>query len=143
MDDDSDRNGTIRVLIVENNKVFLRGLASLLEYEEDIDVCGITDSSSGAMKLIGEKRPDLLIVDISLGVDNGIDLVRDLTAQQPKLPVIVLSMHDEYLFAKRALRAGARGYLSKQEAPETIVRAIRSVLSGGEFLSEAMSHRTW
>jgi len=139
MDGVGDRKTAIKVLIVEDNQVFLKGLANLLEYEVDIDVCGITASSAGAMKLIDEKCPDLLIVDISLGVDNGIDLVKDITAKKPGLPVIVLSMHDEYLFAKRALRAGARGYISKQEAPEIIVGAIRSVVGGGEFLSEAMS----
>lgn len=143
MDGTGGGNGIIKVLIVEDNQVFLRGLSKLLEYEDDIDVCGITASAAGARKLIDEKRPDILIADISLGVDNGIDLVREITATKPGLPVIVLSMHDEYLFAKRALRAGARGYLSKQEAPETIVRAIRLVLGGGEFLSEAMSHRMW
>lgn len=143
MDGSNSGKSTIKVLIVEDNQVFLRGLSKLLDYEDDIDVCGITASAAGARTLIDEKRPDILIADISLGVDNGIDLVRDITATRPDLPVIVLSMHDEFLFAKRALRAGARGYLSKQEAPETIVSAIRRVVGGGEFLSEAMSHRRW
>lgn len=141
MDAEGERKGKIRVLIVEDNQVFLKGLASLLEYEQDIDVCGLASNSSDAMKLIDEKYPDLLIVDISLGVDNGIDLVREITAKKPGLRVIVLSMHDAHIFAKRALRAGARGYISKQEAPETVVSAIRRVVGGGEFVSEMVSRR--
>jgi len=141
MDGESDRKAPTRILLVEDNPVFVRGLSGLLDYEEDMSVCGIAGSASEALGLIAGENPGLVIVDISLGVDNGIDLIRRISAERPRLPVIVLSMHDEYLFAKRAIRAGARGYLSKQEAPEVIVRAIRHVLAGGEFVSDSVARR--
>ncbi len=138
MDAEVERKAPIRILLVEDNPVFVKGLSGLLDFEEDMEVCGFAADASEALKLIAEKGPGLIIVGISLGADKGLGLVRKLSSESPRLPIIVLSMHDEFPFAKRALRAGARGYLTRQEAPELIVRAIRQVISEGEFVGDSV-----
>lgn len=126
----------IRILIVDDHPIVRRGLASLLASEADIEVCGEAGDGAAAIALVDSLAPDVALVDVSLGGASGIDLTRELKA---KVRVLVVSMHDELLYADRALRAGASGYVMKHEPPEKIVRAIRTVAAGGMFVSEAVS----
>ena len=113
----------------------------LLNREPDLEVCGCVPGLSQAMQAYREKKPDLLIVDLSLENGSGIDLIKELVAQDPDIKILVSSMHDEQLFAERALRAGARGYLNKSEATTQVVAAVRAVLNGRVHLSEQMTNR--
>lgn len=126
-----------RILIVDDHPIFRKGIAMLLEHEDDIIICGETETASEALGLVERHEFDLVIADISLRDINGIELVKSLKVLKPHLPVLVLSMHDESLYAERALRAGARGYLMKQAPPDQVVAAIRHVLSGELYLSAA------
>lgn len=126
-----------RILIVDDHPIFRKGIAMLLEHEDDIIICGETETASEALGLAERHEFDLVIADISLRDINGIELVKSLKVLKPHLPVLVLSMHDESLYAERALRAGARGYLMKQAPPDQVVAAIRHVLSGELYLSAA------
>jgi DNA-binding NarL/FixJ family response regulator len=107
----------------------------------DLSVCCEADTAESALRLARNSKPDLVIVDLSLGNVTGLDLVRALHDADPGLPVLVLSMHDEFLFAQRALRAGARGYITKQEAIDGLIHAVREVLAGKIYLSEKASQR--
>ncbi|MDZ4405383.1 response regulator transcription factor [Prosthecobacter sp.] len=124
-----------RLLIVDDHPIFRRGIAMLIEHEPDFVICGEAETAAQAMQLAERLAPDLVITDISLKDVNGIELVKSLKAMYPHLPVLVLSMHDESLYAERALRAGARGYLMKQAPPDQVVTAIRQVLRGELHLS--------
>jgi len=115
---------------VEDHPVVRQGLAQMLNVEPDLIVCGEVASAHEAMAAIVESKPDLAIVDIVLHGSNGIELTEALVARWPGLPILVLSMHDERFYAERALRAGAKGYLMKQEATDTLVCAIRRILKG-------------
>lgn len=115
------------------------GLAMLIEQEPDLVVCGHADNAPQALVAIVRFKPALAIVDISLKGSDGIDLVKDIRLQHPDLKVLVLSMHDESLYAQRALRAGARGYVMKQEATEQILTALRRVLNGSVYVSERVN----
>ena len=126
-----------RILIVDDHPIFRKGIAMLLEHEQDIIICGEAETAAQAMGLVDHHEFDLVIADISLKDINGIELVKSLKALRPNLPVLVLSMHDESLYAERALRAGARGYLMKQAPPDQVVTAIRQVLRGELYLSAA------
>ncbi len=126
-----------RILIVDDHPIFRKGIAMLLEHERDIIICGEAETAAQAMGLVDQQEFDLVIADISLKDINGIELVKSLKALRPHLPVLVLSMHDESLYAERALRAGARGYLMKQAPPDQVVSAIRQVLRGERYLSAA------
>lgn len=130
-----------RVLIVDDHPLFRHGVADLVESEADLEVCGEAESAPLALEAIRKHRPDLVIADISLRGTNGIDLIKSIKAEHRTLPVLVLSMHDESLFAARALRAGARGYVMKQEALDRVLGAIRVVLEGEVYVSPAMSMR--
>ena len=112
------------------------GLALLIEQEPDLVVCGHADDATQALAAIARLKPTLAIVDVSLKGSDGIELVKDIRQRHPGLKVLVLSMHDESLYAQRALRAGARGYVMKQEATEQILTAIRRVLSGSIYVSD-------
>ena len=127
----------IQILIVDDHPIFRKGIAMLLEHERDIIICGEAETAAQAMGLVDQHDFDLVIADISLKDINGIELVKSLKALRPQLPVLVLSMHDESLYAERALRAGARGYLMKQAPPDQVVSAIRQVLRGERYLSAA------
>lgn len=133
--------GTTRVLLVDDHPVVRQGLAQLINGESDMEVCGQAESASEALKEIKEEQPDAAVVDISLKDSNGIELIKDLKVRYPQLPVLVLSMHDESFYAERCLRAGARGYITKEEAIETVLTAIRRVLSGDLYLSENMASK--
>ncbi|MFC5453634.1 response regulator transcription factor [Prosthecobacter fluviatilis] len=129
--------GQQRILIVDDHPIFRKGIAMLLEHEKDIVICGEAETAAQAMGLVERHEFELVIADISLKDINGIELVKSLKALRPHLPVLVLSMHDESLYAERALRAGARGYLMKQAPPDQVVTAIRQVLRGELYLSTA------
>jgi len=131
----------IRIYIVEDHPIFRKGLAQLLSSEAGMEICGEAEGHLAGLDGIREKKPDFVIVDISLKNSSGIELIKDLKRSVPQLPVLALSMHDENIYAERVLRAGAKGYLMKQEAPETIVMAIRQILGGKIFVSESVASR--
>lgn len=131
----------IRIIIVDDHPIVRQGLAELINQEKDIEVCGQAEDAPQAMKTIRALKPDLVIVDVSLKKTSGIELIKDIKAQYPNLCVLTLSMHDESLYAERALRAGAKGYIMKQETTEKIVAAIHKILSGQLYISDRMSAR--
>jgi DNA-binding NarL/FixJ family response regulator len=116
-----------------------QGLAQLVSNEPDLSVAGQGDDAYGSLHEIRRVRPSLVLVDVSLKDSDGIELVKELKAQLPDVPMLMVSMHDETLYAERALRAGASGYVMKQESPETMLAAIRTVLAGKVYLSSNMS----
>ena len=128
-----------RVLLIDDHAVVRQGLAELINDQPDLVTCGEADSPPDAMKVIAETRPDVAIVDISLKLGDGIELCRQIHEQWPDIALLVLSMHDETLYAERALRAGAMGYVMKQEPQETVMTAIRRILKGETHLSEQMA----
>ncbi|HWB61639.1 MAG TPA: response regulator transcription factor [Chthoniobacteraceae bacterium] len=128
-----------RILVVDDHPVFRDGLARLIEQEGDLSVCGTTDNASDAMRMVETMKPDLVSVDISLTGKNGIELLKTVKAMHPELKALVFSMHDEALYAERALRAGALGYVMKGAPVEVVIGAIRRVLAGDIYLSESMS----
>jgi DNA-binding NarL/FixJ family response regulator len=133
--------GKIRVLLVDDHPIVRRGLAQLIDAEPDLMVCGEAEDAPRAFAAVGTLRPDVTVVDISLRSGNGIELIKDLKVRFPELPTLVLSMHDECLYAERALRAGSLGYIMKEEAIGQVLVAIRHVLKGEVFLSERMKSR--
>jgi DNA-binding NarL/FixJ family response regulator len=130
-----------RILLVDDHALMRRGLADLIGDQPDLEVCGEAADTAEGMMRVGSLRPDLVIVDLSLKTGHGLDLIRQLRARDEDCKVLVLSMHDEKLFAERALRAGAMGYVNKEEAPGKVIEAIRQVLSGKVSLSPAMTER--
>lgn len=128
-----------RIVIVDDHPIVRLGIRQMLASQRDLEVCGEADSADGAKQLIAAARPDLAIIDLSLAEGTGLDLIRSLRESMPALPVLVLSMHDEALFAERALRAGARGYIMKREAITGLVSAVRHVLSGRIYVSDSMA----
>ena len=128
-----------RILIVDDHPLFREGLRQMIERNPEWIVCGEASDAAEAERLIAETKPDLVIVDISLGGSNGIDLVKSIKAQYEELPTLVISMHDEALFAERAMRAKAMGYLMKHEPAKTVQAAIAKLLSGNIYLSEKLS----
>lgn len=130
-----------RILIVDDHPIMRQGLAQLINHETGLAVCGEAASATEALGLIEKQLPDLAIVDLSLQGRNGLELIKDLRARHPAVPVLVLSMHDETLFAERALRAGARGYIMKQAGGKLLVAAIRHVLAGSVYVSPQVSAR--
>jgi len=130
-----------KVFLVDDHPLVREWLTQLIQRENDLAICGEAEDGHDALKGIEEKRPDIVIADISLKTTHGLELVKDLQARFPSLPVLVLSMHDESLYAERVLRAGAKGYITKQEATRKIMLAIRQVLSGQVYVSEKMASR--
>ena len=133
--------GKSTVLLVDDHPIIRQGLAMLINEEADLVVSGEAGDAAAALRAIESSRPDVAIVDIFLKEENGVDLVRTIHQRWPDLPVLVLSMHRESLHGERVLRAGARGYIMKQEATENIIRAIRKVLAGDVFVSERLAAR--
>ena len=131
----------MKVLLVDDHPMMRQGLAQLINQQADLMVCAEAGDASDAMKLVGLLKPDLAMVDISLGGKSGLELIKDLQALHPEVPGLVMSMHDELLYAERMLRAGARGYVMKQAGGETVLQAIRQVLSGKVYVSERMSSK--
>ncbi|MCP4130018.1 MAG: response regulator transcription factor [bacterium] len=131
----------ISVFLVEDHPIFRKGLAQIIDNEENLSVCGEAENYLDALDKIKKQKPDFIVVDITLKDSSGIDLVKDIKLFLPEARVLVLSMHDEKVYAERVLRAGAKGYLMKQEAPETVIMAINQVLEGKIYLSDEMSSR--
>jgi DNA-binding NarL/FixJ family response regulator len=135
------RKSKYRILIVDDHPMMRQGLVQLISQETDLTVSGEADTAAQALQLVGSLKPNLVLVDISLPDRNGLELIKDLRATGLHPPVLVFSMHDESLYAERALRAGARGYIMKQEGGGKLVQAIRQVLAGQIFVSEKISAR--
>jgi DNA-binding NarL/FixJ family response regulator len=129
------------VFIVDDHPLLRQGLALLINREQDLMVCGEAEEAQTAMTEIAQKKPDILIVDISLNGPDGLDLLKNLRTQYPNLPVLILSMHDESIYAERALRARANGYIMKQEATEKVLVAVRRILGGDIYLSDRMANK--
>ncbi|MGD2152865.1 MAG: response regulator transcription factor [Gemmatimonadales bacterium] len=131
----------VRVVIVDDHALVRRGLTELIDDEPDMEVCGDAGDVAAAEKLVEARQPDVAIIDISLGGRSGLELVRHIKTRHPDVQMIALSMHDEKLFAERALRAGAKAYLNKEEPAEKVIDAIREVLAGRIYLSGEMADR--
>jgi DNA-binding NarL/FixJ family response regulator len=125
-----------KILVVDDHPIVRQGLAQLIDEEHDLDVYAQAEEAHEAMSIIKQRKPDLVIVDISLKETSGLELIKDIKATYPNLPVLALSMHDESLYAERSLRAGARGYVMKTEATAKVVDAIRKILSGRIYVSD-------
>lgn len=132
------RKPKTRVLLVDDHPILRRGLAQLINQEQDMTVCGEAEDAPKAFEAVSTLHPDVAVVDISLKGGNGIELIKNVKARFPDLPILVLSMHDESLYAERALRAGGLGYIMKEEAIEQVLIGIRRVLIGEIFLSDKM-----
>jgi DNA-binding NarL/FixJ family response regulator len=128
-----------RIVIVDDHPLFRKGLEQLIHSDGAFTVCGEANNASEAMDVIRKLNPDLAIVDLSLPGANGIELIKNIRAEFSKLPILVLSMHDESLYAVRALRAGADGYVMKHEAMANVIQAIREVFDGRPYLSPVMA----
>ena len=133
--------GVTRILIVDDHELLRQGLHDLVASQPDLEICGEALDEAGALQQFHDLQPDLMIVDISLGQGDGIDLVKRIHAESSTVRMLMLSMHDESLYAQRALRAGALGYVSKQAPSRTILEAIRSVLDGKLYLSPQLAQR--
>jgi DNA-binding NarL/FixJ family response regulator len=129
------------IFIVDDHPIVRQGLALLINREPDLAVCGDAEEASSALRRIEELKPNLIVVDVSLNGPDGLDLLKDIRARDVNLPVLILSMLDESLYAERALRAGANGYIMKQEATDRVLVAIRRILDGEIYLSDRMANR--
>lgn len=130
-----------RILIVDDHPLLREGLRMRLAAQADLEVCGEAESEDEGFQQVKELEPDLVIVDIALKNGHGLELIKQLKAVRPKLKMLVLSSYDESLYAERCLRAGAKGYLNKQETNEQVVTAVRTVLSGDVYLSPKMAQQ--
>ena len=135
----SSQSEKVRIFVVDDHPIVRQGITQMINQEKDMMVCGDAEEAYQALDRIRELNPDIVIVDISLKGTNGIELIKALKLQNPSLPIMVLSMHDESLYAERVLRAGARGYVMKQEATGNVLVAIRRVLGGEICVSEKIS----
>ncbi|MBA4147211.1 MAG: response regulator transcription factor [Verrucomicrobia bacterium] len=127
------------ILVVDDHQLFREGLSQMINREADLHVCAEAGDDKTALEAMQSAKPDMAIIDISLAGSNGIDLIKLIRTSDTETPILVLSMHDESLYAERALRSGANGYIMKQEANKRVRDAIRQVLSGEIYLSEKMS----
>jgi len=128
------------VLLIDDHPIVRQGLALLIDREPDLCVCGEAEGSSTAFHAITTLRPDLVVLDISLAGPDGLDVLKEIRLNTTSLPVLILSMHDETIYAERAMRAGANGYIMKQEATERVLVAIRRILQGDVYLSERLTN---
>lgn len=129
------------ILIVDDHPMLRHGLAALIESESGLTVCGEAATCAAALEAIGTYSPDLVIVDLALDEGDGLDLIKAMKARRPEIPALVLSMYDEAMYAERALRAGARGYVTKQQLASTVLVAIHRLLDGETYLSENLEAR--
>jgi DNA-binding NarL/FixJ family response regulator len=130
-----------KVLIVDDHPVMREGLRALISCEHDLTVCGEAEAATQALDAVTNLKPDLVLADITLPGRSGIELIKDIRALQPAVLILVISIHDELLYAERVLRAGARGYIMKQESGPKMMQAIRQVLAGRIYLSDKISTR--
>lgn len=135
------RPATKRLLVVDDHPILRRGLTALIECEPGLGVHGAVSTRIAAFEAMREREPDLVIVDLALGDEDGLDLVKEIRTRYPKVRSLVLSMHDEAVYAERALSAGALGYVSKHELDGTLLCAIRRALAGETYMSEALQRR--
>jgi DNA-binding NarL/FixJ family response regulator len=130
-----------KVFLVDDHPIVRQGLALFIEREPDLMVCGEAEDATSALQAIQESTPDFVILDISLDGRDGLELLKTLRVRHPNLPVLVLSMHEESMYAERSLRAGANGYIMKQEAADKVITAIRQILGGDVYLSDRLTKR--
>jgi DNA-binding NarL/FixJ family response regulator len=130
-----------RVFVVDDHPIVRYGLGLLINGEKDLMVCGEAQNARAALESIQAAEATIIIVDISLNGPDGLDLLKELRTTYPHLPILILSMHDEFMYAERALRAGARGYVMKQDATETVLVALRRILNGEIYVSDRISDR--
>jgi DNA-binding NarL/FixJ family response regulator len=128
-----------RIVLVDDHPMVRERLAEMINRESDLSVCGEAEDRAGALEVVSRERPGLAIVDLTLKRSNGLDLIKDLRVMHPEVLILVLSMQEESLYAERVIRAGAHGYITKQEATRNILNAIRHVLTGNVFLSPELS----
>jgi DNA-binding NarL/FixJ family response regulator len=133
--------GKTRIFIVDDHPIVREGLSLMMNREPDMMVCGEAEEATGALQAITVAKPDFLIVDISLSGPDGLDLLKSIRARYPSMPVLMLSMHDESIYAERALRAGANGYIMKQEATEKVLVAVRQILAQKVYVSDRIANR--
>src|SRR5271169_2598908 len=129
-----------RVLLVDDHPIVRQGLGLLIDREEDLSVCGEAEGAHSAFHAIETLRPDIVVLDISLSGPDGLDVLKEIRMKTGSLPVLILSMHDESIYAERAMRAGANGYIMKQEATEKVLVAIRRILQGEVYLSDRLTN---
>jgi DNA-binding NarL/FixJ family response regulator len=129
----------IRILLVDDHPMIRERLVELIERESDLEVCGEAEDRHEALELVAATQPRLAIVDLTLKSSLGIELIKDLQARYPDVKVLVVSMQEEMIYAERCIHAGARGYITKQQASRHVMRAIRQVLAGGIYLSDSMT----
>lgn len=130
-----------RILVVDDHPIVRQGLAMMINREPDLMVCGEAEEATTALQAISSQKPDLLIIDISLTGPDGLELLKNIRARNCALPVLILSMHDEAIYAERALRAGANGYIMKQEATEMVLVAVRRILNHEIYVSEKVANK--
>ncbi len=135
------KNRKTKILIVDDHPIMRRGLTELIDLEKDLVVCGEAESVQTALELIKLHQPHVALVDLSLKNESGLELIKDIKARFPKVLMLVLSMHDEAFYAERVLRAGAKGYIMKQQATDQVLVAIRRILGGEVYLSDAISSK--
>ncbi|MCK4797874.1 MAG: response regulator transcription factor [Spirochaetes bacterium] len=130
-----------RILIVDDHPIVVTGLTQLLQSQADIEVSGQVSSAQGAIDFLKTQIPEMMIVDISLENSNGIELIKNILSLQPQINILVLSMHDETIYAERSIKAGAKGYIMKHKVGDELLKAIYKVLNGKTYLSEEMSEK--
>jgi DNA-binding NarL/FixJ family response regulator len=131
----------IRIAIADDHAIVRKGLRQIISDADDLSVTGEAASADELLKLLRSHPFDFVVLDLSLGIRSGIDLVKYIKCEFPRIPVLILSMHAEHLFAVRALRAGASGYIEKEGAPEELLAAIRRIAAGGKYVSSTMAER--
>jgi len=137
----TDTDHKRKIFLVDDHPLVCEGLTLLINRQADMLVCGEARSAPAALEAIQELRPDAALIDLTLASGSGLELIKDLKMCCPEIAMLVLSMHDESTYAERALRAGARGYVMKREATKKVVNALRTVLDGGGFVSEAFGRK--
>jgi len=136
-----DQGPRKRVLIVDDHPLIRQGIKTLLVQSDDLEVCGEAESAAGALEAMAKVEPDAAIVDLTLKESSGLELIKDIRIRHPDVVVLVLSMRDEGFYAERVLRAGAKGYVTKEEGPRKVIEGIRKVLAGQIYISEKMASK--
>ena len=135
------QSGKAKVFLVDDHPIVRQGLGLLINREPDLVVCGEAEDAPSALRRMVSTQPDLMVIDISLDGPDGLELLKTIRLKEPILPVLILSMHEESIYAERSLRAGANGYIMKQEATERVLVAIRRILEGKVYLSERLTNK--